>query len=1256
MPFDNAVVLSLIEFIDHLHGTRTAERGTTYARQGRVLSVLLDGEGAIVADVQGTRSRPYRCYLYSVGDLLAAECSCPVGDDCKHCYAVAITLLGGAFHRNLPWAIESAAYMPPSWRRPSMPRVLAGLEAELEAIFGEGLSGSEPEADEAESPDASEFWWTRFLSATTQQACEEALIEGMQARLRNMPPWFTRELFVERLEQVANRVGVLRAFDAELKAFARTQGLRLRPPDPVLTKFLSSAEADDLYNQIERQIAEDRLVDWLEPSTPSDSAERARVDLVWLLRPNADGFSTLCFRLLLTSKKLRRSPRQPQAVEQLARDIEAGRRRFSDTEEELVLWLTRRQEIHTGSRYGDDTRDKEARATMPVFDTLAWLSLWGSRQLIEWEDGGACRFDPEPARLTLSTDANTVRWAVQMPGAQVSETVALPEVELLVEQSRGYGPRTPCAPAYIRCGDTLHRLETGGMPYEVLVSIVQQPEAPVERLRGTRAGMGLVQRLLGAGHDSTDSPFVQAVPARPVVQWHLDTRGKVAVTVRVETADEAGLVRNHDGIWEAVKSADPDHEPGESMLDLGGTEPGGDEPSPPAAAPAGAYLAIVPRPDDVAPVEEWLGAIVPVAAELATTSEGLPAFAWTLKGPELPRFLLLWQERPRGVVYVGNREFRNLVTPRQTPAFQLRIEPSGMDFLEVSVEMEEEMDQLSLGDVDAALAVSEDSLVFLPGGLVYHREDLEAYRKKLDALNNAGIEFVEGEQRIHAIQVVGTAGEELLEIADQDERLRELAERTHALVESFKGIPSAPVSEHMDQVLRPYQRTGTDFLVWAGKTFGGALLADDMGLGKTIQVLAALEVFQSEGRTGRPSLVVCPASVAHNWQREAKRFAPGLRVLVLESGKARKKHLEQLAQYDLVVKNYALTRRDIESLQEYDWLMVCVDEAQAIKNPGAAISKAVKTLETEFRFALTGTPIENRLTDLWSIVDFVVPGYLGRLAAFTERVKTEDTARMFRILRAQLRPALMRRLKTEVAPELPPRIEERLDCEMTRGQREAYLAQVKKTRFMLDNTRSEKVTGKSRIQILACLTRLRQICCDPELIGITGRGSGKVDELLRLVGEIIEGGHKVLVFSQFAQMLHRLRPMLDEREIPTYLLTGQTKKRQTLVDTFESDERASVFLISLKAGGTGLNLVSASHVILFDPWWNPAVEAQAIDRTHRIGQDKTVIAFRLVTLGAIEERIMELQERKQALVRNVLEEGAFNRSLSREDFEFLLHA
>jgi SNF2 family DNA or RNA helicase len=447
--------------------------------------------------------------------------------------------------------------------------------------------------------------------------------------------------------------------------------------------------------------------------------------------------------------------------------------------------------------------------------------------------------------------------------------------------------------------------------------------------------------------------------------------------------------------------------------------------------------------------------------------------------------------------------------------------------------------------------------------------------------------------------------------------------------------------------LRPYQSAGADFLVWACQTFGGALLADDMGLGKTLQVLAALTALRRGEKEHRPSLIICPASVAHNWQREVRRFAPGLKTLVMERGAQRKALWEKFGEFDLVIKNYALTRRDAEAVRKQDWLMVCVDEAQAIKNAGSEIAGVVKSLPAKYRVALTGTPIENRLGDLVSIMEFATPGFLPPLDG-------NDQALLTRRLRAFLRPVLLRRLKGEVAPELPERIEERIDCAMSENQRLAYLAEVKRTRELLREMKGPKVAGAGRIQILAALTRLRQICCDPGLLQLKGMASGKVEELMNLLTPILEEGHKVLLFSQFVRMLNRLHERLKTEGIKTWMLTGQTQHRQELVDTFEKDPTPGVFLISLKAGGTGLNLVSASHVILFDPWWNPAVEAQAIDRTHRIGQDKTVLAFRLVTQGTIEERIMELQEQKRGLVRNVLEEEAFNRTLTREDFEFLL--
>jgi SNF2 family DNA or RNA helicase len=358
-----------------------------------------------------------------------------------------------------------------------------------------------------------------------------------------------------------------------------------------------------------------------------------------------------------------------------------------------------------------------------------------------------------------------------------------------------------------------------------------------------------------------------------------------------------------------------------------------------------------------------------------------------------------------------------------------------------------------------------------------------------------------------------------------------------------------------------------------------------------------------------------------------------------------------------VIKNYALARIELARLLERKWSLVCVDEAQAIKNPDAQITRAVKQIKADWRVALTGTPIENRLDDLLSIIEFITPGYFSGSDVAHWKSSQADGACLAG-LRARLRPVLLRRLKAEVAPELPARIEKRLDCEMHGLQRKVYLAELKRVREMVQAGAQEsgRVAGQERIRILAALTRLRQICCDPALLDITTAPSGKVDVLMETLPGLVEAGHKVLLFSQFVRMLMRLQPVIDHAGIPTRLLTGKTppKERQALVDSFENDPRPGVLLISLKAGGTGLNLTAASHVILFDPWWNPAVEAQAIDRAHRIGQMKTVIATRLVTTGSIEERIAEMQERKRGLVEHILEEDAFARSLTSEDLSFLL--
>jgi SNF2 family DNA or RNA helicase len=380
-------------------------------------------------------------------------------------------------------------------------------------------------------------------------------------------------------------------------------------------------------------------------------------------------------------------------------------------------------------------------------------------------------------------------------------------------------------------------------------------------------------------------------------------------------------------------------------------------------------------------------------------------------------------------------------------------------------------------------------------------------------------------------------------------------------------------------------------------------------------------------------------------------------VLVLESGRERAGRRAEVNEFDLIITNYALLRQDVDFWRETPLRAAILDEAQQIKNPSAAVTRAAHELRARHRAALTGTPLENRALDLWSIASFVQPGFLGTRASFSARFDQPDSPpHRRRLLSARLRPLLLRRLKGQVAQELPARVEERVDCVLTAGQRRFYLSELGRARAFLGTLLSDpQGLDRNRMPVLATLTRLRQICCHPTLAGgRDGLGSGKFEQLFELLEPLLEEGHKVLLFSQFVECLKLIEAEFERRDVPYHMLTGQTTKRERVVNAFTEDPKPCVFLLSLRAGGLGLNLTAASYVILFDPWWNPAIEAQAIDRTHRLGQTRTVIAYRLLTEGTVEERIWELQQRKSALAKDLLGEESFARSLSKTDLEWLL--
>ena len=617
----------------------------------------------------------------------------------------------------------------------------------------------------------------------------------------------------------------------------------------------------------------------------------------------------------------------------------------------------------------------------------------------------------------------------------------------------------------------------------------------------------------------------------------------------------------------------------------------------------------------------------------------------------------VWSERPQAAEFLGNDAFQRLFLKPKRLTPKLILKGSGIDWLSVSAEWEEEGMKLTKRDLEN-LAQATSRFVKLPNkGWV--ELDVEATQKAQETMADLGLEGLEpGTQKIAMEQAAHLGDESLVQFGDSNK-----AQKLRDRIKKFEGIPTRDLPKGLNAELRPYQREGFDFLCHLHGMRLGGILADDMGLGKTLQTLMYLMWLKHLKKRGKanPSLVICPASVMHNWRREVEKFATDMSVLVLESGAARHSMRRLIPDHDIVVTNYSLLRRDLEDLQKYKFNAVVLDEAQFIKNPGAQVTQSVKQLKCKTRLALTGTPLENRLLDLWSITDFVQPNYLGDEKHFHETYDPgggdgEEAVANRRIARkrlsSRLRPILLRRVKTEVAKDLPERIEQRHDCELGTDQRKLYLAELRRSRDTVMETIQTKGVAKSRMQVLAALTRLRQICCHPSLVG-NNSASGKTEALFDLLEPLVAQGEKVLVFSQFVQMLKILEKDCGTREISTHMLTGETKNRQDVVNAFQDSEGAGVFLLSLRAAGTGLNLTTASYVVLYDPWWNPAVEAQAIDRTHRIGQTKTVNAYKMIAPGTVEEKIWNLQQSKQQTISDVLGEQGFAKSLSKNDLEFL---
>ncbi len=586
---------------------------------------------------------------------------------------------------------------------------------------------------------------------------------------------------------------------------------------------------------------------------------------------------------------------------------------------------------------------------------------------------------------------------------------------------------------------------------------------------------------------------------------------------------------------------------------------------------------------------------------------------------------------------------------RKPAAFQVKVS-SSIDWFELSGSVDYEVGSAKLVDLLAALRKGESTVVLDDGTLgVLPEEWLERFGllARLGDSANGRVRFRPSQAGLVDAFLSG-AGQVEADAAFERARAQ--------IARGARPEPRDP-SAAFRGALRGYQREGLGWLAFHERTGFGACLADDMGLGKTVQVLAHLASRRPKG--SRPSLVVAPRSVLPNWRAEAARFAPGLRVLE-HVGEGRVATDRHLASFDLVLTTYGTLRRDAAALADIRFDYVVLDEAQAIKNADSDTAKAAQKLVADHRLALSGTPVENHLGELWSLFEFLNPGVLGRASVFRQLASSgggEDSPELLALVARALRPFLLRRTKTEVAPDLPERNEATLVVELEGRQRALYDELAAHYRERLLGKVQREGLGRSKLMVLEALLRLRQVACHPALVDpkLEGATSAKLDALFAELPALREKGHKALVFSQFTSFLSMVRARLDEDQVPYEYLDGQTKNRAQRVERFQTDPDCPLFLISLKAGGLGLNLTAAEYVFLLDPWWNPAVEAQAIDRAHRIGQTRPVFAYRLLAKDTIEERIAQLQGRKRALADSLIEgDGAMIRELTVEDLTLLL--
>ena len=1275
-------------------------RGREYAVQARV-GPLLFLPDAVGARVRGARL--YEVWWTWEDGVWMPSCTCPIGMECKHQYAVACCILDPLRLRESPFGRRLGRLLPD---RPAIQARLGQPNPDNRPVdqaadhedFDEAFEDAPPPIPlvRPRGPAPRSAPW-RGLPAAAPGPERQRRPQGL-GELRAARDRWSRVDALERLLLRELRASVplftspfreiLSEPDADLMCWQLARAL----PDwtggriPVeLEPYRERPDLQERYVTKMRSALAARLATWSDERARSRAPERS-LRFVLGLERMPSGSWVVSLEPRLTSRRLDDAPRTASQLEHLLRRVQRGSEQLPEGQAELL-------EIYLSSLgWTDDPNAEDGITTTTVHRLLEAAA--GTPALV-WDENidaeCAARYGiapGEPARLGSRAVEVTPLCEPGEAGLALRLRVRWPDGRsrgldrALLMSGRRDGARRH--PGLVVADGEFHVVGKQP-PAEIAELFVATEGLPLDRKRHARMLEQLAERF-PALRESL-APYTSVHPTAPLVA--IDVRDDDWMQIRLfaaapgagwkplDPAPAGARVQEFspEGGWGdfalAVRGRGaPEFAPTSGAAPLE-AQPAGGTPEPaPVAAPAAAGEIWLERMDDslIAPARDWLartgagdgsksgpGGMIPLQPDAH--------IGWWLRltTRRAAVFAAAWDERPAGVRWYCTPRARRMLGDVHAVRPRIRVAASGVDWFSVSAEWE--ADGLTLTDEDlAVLRRASGPYVKISSGWV-RREAGEPVEEAAATLAEIGIEPGAGEQRLSVWQLAQASPESLaaFEALGADPAAVDAIRALRRKVADFEGLPRVAVPDGFRGTLRPYQRQGVDFLAYGASLGLGAVLADDMGLGKTVQALAWLLWLRERTPDLGPALVVCPASVVHNWAREAETFAPGLRVALLTSGEARHALLAEAQSHDLLVTNYALLRRDIEAWRKVPLGVAILDEAQNIKNPDAAVSRAAATVRARHRLALTGTPLENRALDLWSIMAFVSPGLLAPRATFTARFDRPDApAHARRLLAARLRPVLLRRMKQQVAEDLPERIEERRDCEMHPAQRRLYLAELAASRALVAGLAAAPGgMSKHKIEILAALTRLRQICCHPALTGAgPAAGSGKFDALWELLEPLLAEGHKVLVFSQFVRCLDLLEAEMEARGIAYHVLTGETptRRREEVVAGFQADQRPCVFLVSLRAGGTGLNLTAASYVVLFDPWWNPAVEAQAIDRTHRIGQTRTVIAYRLLTRGTLEEKIWELQQKKAALARDILGEDGFARTLTRADLEYLLAA